>query len=88
MYRDKKVVVVMPAYNAAKTLPQTYAEVRDQGIVDQIILVDDGSRDETVDVARSLQGVQVHRQRRTTATAAIKRPVTASRSKPARTSSS
>jgi len=44
MYRDKKVVVVMPAYNAAKTLRQTYAEVRDQQIVDTIILVDDGSR--------------------------------------------
>ncbi|HEY2082798.1 MAG TPA: glycosyltransferase, partial [Verrucomicrobiae bacterium] len=39
MYRDKKIVVVMPAYNAAKTLPQTYAEVRDQGVVDKIILV-------------------------------------------------
>ena len=30
MYRDKKVVVVMPAYNAARTLRQTYAEVREQ----------------------------------------------------------
>ena len=37
MYRDKKVVVVMPAYNAAKTLRQTYAEVREQGLVDRII---------------------------------------------------
>jgi glycosyltransferase involved in cell wall biosynthesis len=60
MYRDKKVVVVMPAYNAARTLRQTYAEVREQGLVDKIILVDDGSRDETVSVARSLEGVQVH----------------------------
>src|SRR4051812_8536532 len=60
MYRDKKVVVVMPAYNAAKTLPQTYAEVMDQGIVDKVILVDDRSRDNTVDVARNLPGVQVH----------------------------
>ena len=60
MYRDKKVVVVMPAYNAARTLRQTYAEVRDQGLVDVIILVDDGSRDDTVAVARSLEGVQVH----------------------------
>ena len=60
MYRDKKVVVVMPAYNAARTLRQTYAEVREQGLVDRIILVDDGSRDETVSVARSLEGVQVH----------------------------
>jgi glycosyltransferase involved in cell wall biosynthesis len=60
MYRDKKVVVVMPAYNAAKTLRQTYAEVRDQELVDRIILVDDRSRDETVKVARTLEGVQVH----------------------------
>jgi len=60
MYRDQKVVVVMPAYNAARTLRQTYAEVRGQGIVDSIILVDDGSRDETVSIARGLEGVQVH----------------------------
>jgi glycosyltransferase involved in cell wall biosynthesis len=60
MYRDKKVVVVMPAYNAARTLRQTYAEVREQGLVDRIILVDDGSRDDTVAVARGLEGMQVH----------------------------
>jgi len=60
MYRGKKIVVVMPAYNAARTLPQTYDEVREQGIVDEIILVDDHSRDDTVAVARSLEGVRVH----------------------------
>ncbi len=60
MYREKKVVVVMPAYNAAKTVRRTYEEVREQGIVDDIILVDDRSRDETVAVAQSLEGVQVH----------------------------
>jgi glycosyltransferase involved in cell wall biosynthesis len=60
MYRDMKVVVVMPAYNAARTLRQTYTEVREQQMVDAIILVDDGSRDETVSVARGLEGVQVH----------------------------
>src|SRR5215475_5229483 len=60
MYRDKKVVVVMPAYNAGRTLRQTYAEVRDQQVVDRIILVDDGSKDDTVAVARSLEGIQVH----------------------------
>jgi glycosyltransferase involved in cell wall biosynthesis len=60
MYRNKKIVVVMPAYNAAKTLFQTYNEVRDQGIVDHIILVDDHSRDDTVALARTLEGVQVH----------------------------
>src|SRR5437016_3924465 len=60
MYRDKKIAVVMPAYNAAKTLRQTYQEVRDQQLVDTIILVDDKSRDDTVAVARGLEGVQVH----------------------------
>jgi glycosyltransferase involved in cell wall biosynthesis len=59
MYQDKKVVVVMPAYNAARTLRQTYDEVRAQGLADLIILVDDRSRDDTVAVARTLEGVQV-----------------------------
>lgn len=48
-----KVVVVMPAYNAAKTLRITY-EAIPRDTVDQVILVDDGSRDETLDVARQL----------------------------------
>jgi glycosyltransferase involved in cell wall biosynthesis len=60
MFHKKKIIVVMPAYNAAQTLRQTYAEVREQEIVDKIILVDDGSRDETVVVAKSLEGVHVH----------------------------
>ena len=50
----------MPAYNAARTVRQTYAEVRAQGLVDLIILVDDRSRDETAAIARTLEGVQVH----------------------------
>jgi glycosyltransferase involved in cell wall biosynthesis len=54
MFRDKKVVVVMPAYNAAKTLVQTYNEVMEQGVVDRVIIVDDASRDETVPVAKTL----------------------------------
>ncbi len=48
-----KVVVVMPAYNAAKTLHMTYAELPHE-IVDLVILVDDGSRDETIAIARQL----------------------------------
>jgi glycosyltransferase involved in cell wall biosynthesis len=60
MFRDKKVIVVMPAYNAAKTLRQTYAEVMDQQMVDLIILVDDGSKDDTAEIARSLPGMKVH----------------------------
>lgn len=61
MYRDKKIVVVMPAYNAARTLQQTHREVLEQGIVDEIILVDDASQDETVDLAKSLERTRVHR---------------------------
>jgi glycosyltransferase involved in cell wall biosynthesis len=60
MWRNNRVVVVMPAYNAARTLQQTYSEVRDQQIVDHIILVDDHSRDDTVAIAKTLEGVQVH----------------------------
>ena len=60
MYFGKKIVVVMPAYNAAKTVTMTVDEVLQQGIVDEIILVDDRSRDDTVKVASSLLGVRVH----------------------------
>ena len=60
MIRGKKIVVVMPAYNAAQTLRQTYDEVIEQDIVDSIILVDDASHDETVAIARTLPGVKVH----------------------------
>jgi glycosyltransferase involved in cell wall biosynthesis len=60
MYRNQRVAVVMPAYNAERTLRATYDEVMDQGIVDDIILVDDGSRDGTVSLARTLPGVIVH----------------------------
>ena len=49
MYLGQKVIVVMPAYNAAKTLRKTYDEVQEQGLVDLIILVDDNSRDGTDD---------------------------------------
>ncbi len=54
MYRDLKIVVIMPAYNSARTLRRTYDEVMAQGIVDLVIVVDDASRDETVAIARSL----------------------------------
>jgi glycosyltransferase involved in cell wall biosynthesis len=60
MFQGKKVVVVMPAYNAALTLRQTYDEVRAQHLADLIIVVDDRSHDETVAIARKLDGVQVH----------------------------
>lgn len=60
MYKNLKVVVVMPAYNAAKTLRKTYDEVMEQGIVDRVILVDDASRDETSDIAADLPHTRVH----------------------------
>ncbi|MDO8684802.1 MAG: glycosyltransferase family 2 protein [Armatimonadota bacterium] len=60
MFKDKKVVVVMPAYNAEQTLRVTYEEVMEQGIVDEIIVVDDASHDETVAVARTLERAKVH----------------------------
>ena len=59
MLNGRKIVVVMPAYNAARTLRRTYDEVMAQGIVDLIIVVDDASQDETVAIARTLDHVQV-----------------------------
>ncbi|MEJ7604731.1 MAG: glycosyltransferase family 2 protein [Bryobacteraceae bacterium] len=53
MINKQKVVVVMPAYNAAKTLRMTYAELP-HDVVDLVILVDDGSSDETIQIARNL----------------------------------
>ena len=59
MLQAQKIVVVMPAYNAGRTLRQTYDEVMAQEIVDLIIVVDDASRDETAAIARTLPRVQV-----------------------------
>ena len=49
----QRIVVVMPAYNAARTLKLTYDDLPHE-IIDNIILVDDGSKDATVGIARSL----------------------------------
>jgi glycosyltransferase involved in cell wall biosynthesis len=60
--RRPKVIVVMPAYNAAKTVERTYHDIPKQW-VDEVILVDDVSKDETVEVARRLPiHVVVHRE--------------------------
>ena len=59
MYKDKQVIVVMPAYNAAQTLRRTYDEVIQQDYVDQVIVVDDSSQDETVSIAESLAKASV-----------------------------
>ena len=53
MINGKKIVVVMPAYNAEKTLRSTYAEIP-KDIVDEVILVDDCSNDNTSALAKSL----------------------------------
>lgn len=53
MLHSKKIVVVMPAYNASKTLQKTFDEIP-HDIVDAVILVDDGSRDDTACLSRSL----------------------------------
>jgi len=57
----KKVIVVMPAYNAAQTLLQTYEEADAQGIVDSFVVVDDASHDETLEIARTLPKTRAHR---------------------------
>ena len=54
MYKGKTVTVVMPAYNAEKTLEITYNEIPHH-IVDNVILVDDYSSDKTIEVAKSLR---------------------------------
>ncbi len=64
MSEQPRVVIVMPAYNAARTLERTYADIP-HDLVDHMILVDDVSSDETVDIARQLGlEVIVHRQNR------------------------
>jgi glycosyltransferase involved in cell wall biosynthesis len=53
MLNDMKIVVVMPAYNAEKTLEKTYSEIPFE-IVDDVVLVDDASRDRTSEIAREM----------------------------------
>ncbi len=53
MLNNKKIVVVMPAYNAEKTLKKTYDEIPFE-IVDDVVLVDDASRDRTSEIAREM----------------------------------
>ncbi len=53
MILNKKIVIVLPAYNAGKTLEQTYAEIP-MDIVDEVVLVDDASKDDTIEVAHRI----------------------------------
>ncbi|MGO9341222.1 MAG: glycosyltransferase family 2 protein [Acidimicrobiales bacterium] len=64
MLGDSRVVVVLPAYNAALTLRRTVAEI-DRGIVDEILMVDDASTDSTTEEARRLGlAIEVHGENR------------------------
>ena len=56
MILDRKIAVVMPAYNAAKTLKKSWSGIP-HAIVDEIILIDDSSVDDTVGIAQKL-GIQ------------------------------
>jgi glycosyltransferase involved in cell wall biosynthesis len=60
MINEKRVIVVMPAYNAAKTLNRTHEEVLSIRIVDHVILVDDASLDDTSQIAKGLNNTTVH----------------------------
>ena len=53
MLQGQKIAVVLPAYNAAATLERTYQEIP-QDLVDEVLLVDDASEDETVSIANRL----------------------------------
>ena len=53
MMNRKKIVVVMPAYNAERTLEKTHSEIP-FAIVDDVVLVDDASRDRTAEIARKM----------------------------------
>jgi glycosyltransferase involved in cell wall biosynthesis len=60
MMDGKRVVVVMPAYNASLTLERTHQEVLAHRFVDRVIVVDDASRDDTAERARTLARTTVH----------------------------
>jgi glycosyltransferase involved in cell wall biosynthesis len=53
MLNNKKIIVILPAYNAARTLAKTYSEIP-MNIVDEVLLVDDASQDDTVPLAQRL----------------------------------
>ncbi|HOZ36729.1 MAG TPA: glycosyltransferase, partial [bacterium] len=53
LFPNKKIIAVLPAYNAEKTLEQTLKDIP-EGWVDEIILVDDASQDKTTELARRL----------------------------------
>ena len=54
MIQGRKVIVVLPAYKAEKTLAMTFQEIQSFDIVDEVVLVDDNSPDNTVELAKSI----------------------------------
>jgi glycosyltransferase involved in cell wall biosynthesis len=64
MLRGHKIVVVMPAYNAARTLLPTHQEIMALGLVDRVVVVDDASGDDTAAVAEHLPDTTFHRHPR------------------------
>ena len=64
MLNNKKIIVVMPAYNAEKTLEKAYNEIP-KDIVDEVLIVDDCSNDRTVEIARKLDAdIYIHKENR------------------------
>ena len=84
MINGKRIAVVMPAYNAEKTLEQTVRELSD--VVDVKILVDDSSKDNTAEVSRGLGVLTFLCTKQITVTGATNKPAIARRSLPGRTS--
>jgi len=66
MFNGKKVVVVMPAYNAEKTLEKTFREAAAQPFVDQVVIVDDASADGTWETVSRIEGAVAYRMPRNT----------------------
>ena len=66
MFNGKKVVVVMPAYNAEKTIEKTFREAAAQPFVDQVVIVDDASADGTWEAASRIDGAVTYRMPRNT----------------------
>lgn len=75
MIENRKVAVVLPAYNAEKTLEKTYNEIPFD-VVDEIILTDDLSIDNTVERAKEIEIKHIIRHKKTAGTEPIKKVVT------------
>jgi glycosyltransferase involved in cell wall biosynthesis len=70
-----KVVVVMPAYNAEQTVEKTFRDIP-EGCVDEVMLVDDASKDRTVEIAERLGIEVIGHEKNRGATGATRKPAT------------